>query len=705
MFERRINQQPKRRERGGATILGTVTLGIIFSTNSVMPAYAQMGPSLESDRTKEVVSPHKAQIPQATPAVLGPAWAKEALANFTDSSNTQSLSVIDEVRVGRPLAISGVAALDVASGKGVVSTESLQSALNRVAPNRQATPPKTEVNNQLENQPPETKQPTNGILSELPQDVAKQIDNSPHVPDKDKAHVKEMVLTAVNYELTKAANDEKSRISTAAMVAQYWTEAGFDGSGLSEKYNNLFGVKAGKDVPSDQKVNLPTWEADKNGKPYKTRADFRVYVDIGAAIAHYEEIMTTRGHFKDAVVAYEKYRDVDPAKAAEVFIRGVQFKIDPNGNILGNESRWATDPDYHKKNDSFRKKLDLVNLIEQAKGASLSQAAVQAPAKSISSLAEQIRSKSTKDVEAIKSKVETPVFTFGSPIVIEVKTPEKVDPIDPEPSDIEMIEATEPIITEAPVTDENKVAEEDVPEPKTPPAPSAPSEAEEEEQQTPAAEAAPEAAKDLSEKWAVDKNHKGVIDKQSSEWKGWVEKLGGNGNTESQYLRPVEVGYTVAPESNSLNKYGGGNKFHPNAAKSLEAMIHAFNEAFPGKYLTPGASFRSLEAQDKAWKDYQNGGNEAAKPKYDKDGKIIEGTSNHGWGVATDLRVSSKKGDVGESIRANTEFYKWLRENGHRFGWINPERMRPEVQKDSRKREPWHWVFVNLAIDTGNPQS
>lgn len=659
MFERRINQQPERRGRGGTTILGTVTLGIIFSTNSVMPAYAQTGPSLESDHTKEVVSPHKAQIPQATPAVLGPAWARKALANFTDSSNTKSPSEIDKAHASPP-ATSGIAALDVASGDGVVSTESLQSALNRVAPNRQATPPKTEVNNQLENQSPETNQPTNGILSELPQDVAKQIDNSPHVPDKDKAHIKEMVLTAVNYELSKAANHEKSRISTAVMVAQYWTEAGFDGSGLSREYNNLFGVKAGKDVPSDQKVNLPTWEADRNGKPYKTRADFRIYVDIGAAIAHYEEIMTTRGHFEDAVVAYEKYRDVDPAKAAEVFIRGVQFKIDSDGNILGNESRWATDPDYHKKNDSFREKLNLVNLIEQAKGGSLSQAAVSQKVQpvSISELAEQIRAKSAKASETIKNRIEIPVFTFGSPIVFEVKTPEKVDPIGPEPSDIEMIEATEPIITEAPVTDENKVAEEDVPEPMTPPAPSAPSEAEEEKQQTPAAETAPEVSSHEAER---EKNIKNLHDKtlQLSWRKGSSKKV------------------EMAPEYAKLIKkmqkeglYVGGTK-HPGVDCGAYVTILMRESGIDPKYNHSG-----------------KGGNTTTQEKYLKqspDWRAV-GQVKAGGLKLEDLRP----GDVAMLTRADNP-----RNFGHTFVYVG----KIEVEGG------YEHVFTSAALDKRAPMA
>lgn len=226
------------------------------------------------------------------------------------------------------------------------------------------------------------------------------------------------------------------------------------------------------------------------------------------------------------------------------------------------------------------------------------------------------------------------------------------------------------------------------------------------EQQTQApveAETPQELTKDPSEKWKVNSNHKGSIDKKSSEWQQWKESLGTNGNTNAKELVPIDVGYEVAHQANRLNKHGGGNKFHPNAARSLEAMIVAFNEAFPGTYLTPGASFRSEEAQDIAWKNFQKGGNEAAKPKKNKDGKV-EYTSNHGWGLATDMRVSTVKGEMGvtiqEGIKNFKEYYGWIRKNGPEFGWVNPHSMRPEVQKNKKKREPWHLVYVgSLTIE------
>lgn len=46
------------------------------------------------------------------------------------------------------------------------------------------------------------------------------------------------------------------------------------------------------------------------------------------------------------------------------------------------------------------------------------------------------------------------------------------------------------------------------------------------------------------------------------------------------------------------------------------------------------------------------------------------GTSNHGWGVAVDMNADSPAA------------LAWLRDNGHRFGWV-----------EAIHREPWHWEF------------
>ncbi len=189
-----------------------------------------------------------------------------------------------------------------------------------------------------------------------------------------------------------------------------------------------------------------------------------------------------------------------------------------------------------------------------------------------------------------------------------------------------------------------------------------------------------------SGEWAVSAGHDGNIDKKSSAWAAWLSALGGNGNTNSSALKPIQgIDYDICPQSNSLNQNGGGNKFNPNAAASASALIQAYNAAHPGRYLTPGACFRSIQAQQLAYDRYLNGGNLAAKP----------GSSNHGWGLAIDFRVSTQKGSAGSSINGfSSADYIWLKNNSYKYGWINPSAMTPSGGCSGSKCEAWHFQYV-----------
>jgi hypothetical protein len=75
----------------------------------------------------------------------------------------------------------------------------------------------------------------------------------------------------------------------------------------------------------------------------------------------------------------------------------------------------------------------------------------------------------------------------------------------------------------------------------------------------------------------------------------------------------------------------------------------------------PRSSYRTYAEQEELWADYKAGrGNLAAQP----------GTSNHGLGVAIDVRTDGMA--------------SWLREHGAEFGW----------KKTEAFSEPWHFNFV-----------
>ena len=196
--------------------------------------------------------------------------------------------------------------------------------------------------------------------------------------------------------------------------------------------------------------------------------------------------------------------------------------------------------------------------------------------------------------------------------------------------------------------------------------------------------------------WAVPANHSGSIDKTSDQWKRWVTDIGGNGNSSTGVLKPIGLGPEICPSSNSLNQNGGGDMFNPNAAASAKAMIEAFNKDNPGRYLTPGACFRSYSAQRDAW--IRNGGSCVGNECTGSTGGAAAqpGTSNHGWGLAIDMRVANRANTVGTGITSFTSAdYLWLKTNGPQFGWINPLTMTPSGRCGSgQKCEPWHFQYV-----------
>ena len=71
------------------------------------------------------------------------------------------------------------------------------------------------------------------------------------------------------------------------------------------------------------------------------------------------------------------------------------------------------------------------------------------------------------------------------------------------------------------------------------------------------------------------------------------------------------------------------------------------------------------------------------------------GTSMHGWGKAVDYR------DARGSLTFGATGYRWLKANGHRFGWNHPRWAEPG---GSECPEAWHWEFVGdggrMGLDT-----
>jgi zinc D-Ala-D-Ala carboxypeptidase len=117
--------------------------------------------------------------------------------------------------------------------------------------------------------------------------------------------------------------------------------------------------------------------------------------------------------------------------------------------------------------------------------------------------------------------------------------------------------------------------------------------------------------------------------------------------------------------ANALEKVGDTNhKLWAPAAESLNKMIT--DAKAQGVKIGITDSYRSYTEQvDVARRKglYSQGGL-AAKP----------GTSEHGWGMATDLDLNNKA-------------QAWMRANGEKYGFV-----------ENTPREPWHWAFKPKSL-------
>ncbi len=112
----------------------------------------------------------------------------------------------------------------------------------------------------------------------------------------------------------------------------------------------------------------------------------------------------------------------------------------------------------------------------------------------------------------------------------------------------------------------------------------------------------------------------------------------------------------------------GSHRLRCDAAAAWKAMAAAF-AADTGSRLCITDSYRTYAGQVRLY---------GQKPAL----AAVPGTSNHGWGLATDL--------CGGIERFGTAAYRWMTANAGRFGWLHPEWADP----GNGREEPWHWEFA-----------
>jgi hypothetical protein len=111
-----------------------------------------------------------------------------------------------------------------------------------------------------------------------------------------------------------------------------------------------------------------------------------------------------------------------------------------------------------------------------------------------------------------------------------------------------------------------------------------------------------------------------------------------------------------------------GHMLRSDAAAALDALSAAYRAQF-GEPICVTDSYRDYATQVRLY---------AQKP----DLAAVPGTSNHGWGLATDL--------CGGIQNFGTITREWMTRNAGRYGWVSP----PWAQQSGSMPEPWHWEFA-----------
>ncbi len=99
---------------------------------------------------------------------------------------------------------------------------------------------------------------------------------------------------------------KKYGVLPSLTMAQAILESGWGESGLSAKYNNLFGIKAG-DSWNGKVANMGTAEQNSDGSYYNITAAFRAYDDVADSIEDHGKLLSTDRY--KPVIAAKDYKE------------------------------------------------------------------------------------------------------------------------------------------------------------------------------------------------------------------------------------------------------------------------------------------------------------------------------------------------------------------------------------------------------------
>lgn len=172
------------------------------------------------------------------------------------------------------------------------------------------------------------------------------------------------------------------------------------------------------------------------------------------------------------------------------------------------------------------------------------------------------------------------------------------------------------------------------------------------------------------------------------------EKAGVEGSASSSY----PTSFPILDSDATLAPIGSNHKLHPAAAGSYAQMRQ--QAAREGVSWTVCSSYRNLDHQIRLFE--QHGG------LFDKvtmtvlrpsDGFVaVPGRSPHQRAIAIDISQLTTRAAGSAQAAFSSPLYSWLFDNGWKWGWINPSKLRDGRGVD----EAWHWEFHPSEI--GKPQ-
>lgn len=162
---------------------------------------------------------------------------------------------------------------------------------------------------------------------------------------------------------------------------------------------------------------------------------------------------------------------------------------------------------------------------------------------------------------------------------------------------------------------------------------------------------------------------------------------------------PLNKDYTpkdlIITDENSFNYHKFLDPLHKPSVR--EEVYFAFKELQKqglkdGIFVIVDSGFRSYDYQQQIW-DYNV---ETKGLEHTKKYVALPGTSEHQTGLAIDLGAYINK-QYTDDINENTEEYKWMIENAHKYGFILRY---PKGKEDITgiNFEPWHYRYVGYYL-------